>query len=96
MQWMAGDNQWDFVRNAPKSILDPCQSPSALGWLCLRYRRAYQLFAGWGLGDLSLFITEGGVDDVTPRPGSQGEGYRDFASSPPWNAPILSRRSAAR
>jgi hypothetical protein len=81
MQWLCGENQWDFTTNAPKRVDDPCSSPIVEGWLTMRYRKAYQLFAGWGLASLPLYITEGGIDDVTPRPGGQGKGYKDFANT---------------
>jgi hypothetical protein len=35
----------------------------------------------WGLAALPLYITEGGIDDVWPRPGPQGKGYKDFADT---------------
>jgi len=78
MQWMCGENQWSFATNAPVRIDDPCLSPTVQGWLTLRYRKAYEYFRQWGLADLPLFITEGGIDDVTPRPGGQGKGYKDY------------------
>lgn len=81
MQWLAGENQWDHARGTPIRIDDPCLSPTVEGWLTLRYRKAYQLFRQWGIGDLPLFITEGGIDDVQPRPGPQGKGYKDFAGT---------------
>jgi hypothetical protein len=57
---------------------DPCLAPTVEGWLTMRYRKAYRYFLPWGLGDLPLYVTEGGIDDVTPRPGGQGKGYKDF------------------
>ncbi len=81
MQWLAGENQWDHARGTPLRIDDPCLSPTVEGWLTLRYRKAYALFRQWGIGNLPLFITEGGIDDVQPRPGPQGKGYKDFAGT---------------
>jgi hypothetical protein len=81
MQWFTGENQWNFTTNAPVRIDDPCLQPNVEGWLCLRYRKAYHLFKDWGIGDLPLFITEGGIDDVNPRPGPQGKGYKDYANT---------------
>ena len=78
MQWMCGENQWDFAANAPRRIDDPCLSPTVQGWLTLRYRKAYAYLRQWGLGELPLYITEGGIDDVWPRPGPQGKGYKDY------------------
>jgi hypothetical protein len=78
MQWLAGENQWDWQTGQPRRIDDPCTDPTVEGWLTLRYRKAYRMFAEWGIGDLPLFITEGGIDDVQPRPGPQGKGYKDF------------------
>lgn len=87
MQWMTGDNQWDWARNVAAKVNDPCLDPKVLGYLCLRYRRVYALLREWGLGDLPLFITEGGVDDVNPRPGPQGKGYKDYKGSEWENIP---------
>ncbi len=78
MQWMCGENQWDFTTNQPKRIDDPCLSTSVQGWLILRYRKAYEYFRPWGLGQLPMYVTEGGVDDVWPRPGPVGKGYKDY------------------
>jgi hypothetical protein len=82
MQWLCGENQWDFNTNQPARVDDPCLSPTVEGWLTLRYRKSYAYFRQWGLGDLPMFITEGGIDDVWPRPGPQGKGYKDFADTP--------------
>jgi hypothetical protein len=82
MQWMCGENQWDFAANHAARIDDPCASPTVEGWLTMRYRKVWrQCLVPWGLDALPLFITEGGIDDVTPRPGGQGKGYKDFANT---------------
>ena len=79
MQWMCGANQWDHAANQPKRIDDPCLDPRVEGFLTLRYRRLWrECMVPWGLGALPLFITEGGIDDVWPRPGPQGKGYKDW------------------
>lgn len=51
--------------------------PGLEGWKTLRYRKAYGVFRGWGLGELPLFITESGIDDTPPAPGPPGRGWRD-------------------
>jgi hypothetical protein len=81
MQWLCGENQWDFAAQSPARIDDPCLSPTVEGWLDLRYRKAYAFFRPWGLGELPLYITEGGIDDVWPRPGPQGKGYKDYVGT---------------
>lgn len=49
------------------------------GWLTVRYRKVYRHFLPPEL-HLPLIITECGVDGlVTPRPGPDGNGWRDFA-----------------
>jgi hypothetical protein len=81
MLWLCGENQWDVATNAPKRVDDPCLSPFVEGWLTLRYRKAYAYFREWGLGGLPVYITEGGIDDVWPRPGPQGKGYKDYVDT---------------
>lgn len=74
-----GRNQWK--NNAFTGIsTDPSLywNPALTGWVTLRYRDVYALFRSWGLGDLPLYITEGGIDDSIPRPGPNGRGYKDF------------------
>jgi len=76
-----GRNQWNSQTNSFTGISpDPkvYWNPALDGWLTLRYRQAYALFKTWGLGTLRLFITEGGIDDTTPRPGPGGKGYKAF------------------
>lgn len=82
MQWLCGANQWDWAANRPARIDDPCTDPRVEGWLTMRYRKAWRMcMTPWGLGELPLYITEGGVDDTWPRPGPQGKGYKDFANT---------------
>jgi hypothetical protein len=54
------------------------------GWLTLRYRKAYRNFLNpMGYGDLSILITECGVDGlVQPRPGPEdARGWQDFVQT---------------
>ncbi len=88
MQYMTltadGLNQWNGQQNRfVGASTDPAQyrDPKLRGYLTLRYRMVYDLFKTWGITDLPLFITEGGVDNTSPRPGGQGAGYKDFAST---------------
>ncbi len=75
-----GKNQWDARANRFTGVgADQIWDPSLDGWLTLRYRMVYRLFAEMGLAGLPLFITEGGIDDATPRPGPGGKGYKAFA-----------------
>lgn len=76
-----GKNQWNHASDSFTGIsTDPALywNPALDGWFTLRYRMAYALFRTWGLGDLPLYITEGGIDDATPRPGPNGKGYKAF------------------
>lgn len=83
MQYMTetpdGRNQWKqgaFTGASPDpSVYD---ASGLEGFLCLRYRKVYRLLRAWGIGDLQLFITEGGIDDTMPRPGPGGKGYKAF------------------
>lgn len=86
MQYMTrtpgGKNQWDHQTSQFTGVgVEGIWDPSLDGWLILRYRMAYALFRTWGLGELPLFITEGGIDDTTPRPGPGGKGYKAFANT---------------
>jgi len=85
MQYMTrtpdGRNQWNRQTNSFTGISpDPrvYWNPTLDGWLTLRYRMVYALLRAWGLDKLPLFITEGGIDDTTPRPGPGGKGYKAF------------------
>lgn len=82
MQWLCGGNQWDWGASQPARIDDPCADQRVEGWLTLRYRKLWRMcMVPWGLAALPLFITEGGIDNVWPRPGGQGNGYQDFADT---------------
>jgi hypothetical protein len=96
MQWMTGENQWDYAANQPKKIDDPCTDPEIEGWLDLRHRKVYKLFESWGLGALPLFITEGGIDDVQPRPGPIGKGYKDWRGTEWENIPGIGNYAQQR
>lgn len=83
MKWGAGRNQWNG--GAPV-IDDACIDPATyyLGWWCLRYRRAVAEWRRLGLTTIPrILITEGGIDDIQPRPGAQGKGYKDFRGQHP-------------
>jgi len=78
MMWMAGQNQWDRAAGVPIRYDDPCESPDVRGYTTLRYRHFWPVLSDLGYGDIPLVITEGGIDDVQPRPGGQGKGWRDW------------------
>lgn len=83
MKWGVGRNQWN---NGSPVIDDPCDDPATyyLGWWCLRYRRAVAEWRRLGLATVPhILITEGGIDDVQPRTGGQGKGYKDFRGQHP-------------
>lgn len=75
MQWLAGGNQWN---NGAYTLTDPCEGPGVEGWLTLRYRKALKQFKAWGIGHIKIAITESGIDDVQPRPGPQGKGWKSY------------------
>lgn len=89
MQYMVetpdGRNQWDHAGNRWTGFSDAAETyyqVGLTGWLTLRYRKVYRRFlVPWGLGALPLFITEGGIDNTSPRPGGQGAGWKDFEGS---------------
>lgn len=75
MQWLAGGNQ----RTATGDVLaDPCEGPDVDGWLTLRYRKVLKICRAWGIGHIKIAITESGIDDVQPRPGPQGKGWKSY------------------
>lgn len=79
MRWGAGRNQWNNGR--PVSD-DPAEGPLVTGWWCLRYRKfLFPLLRTWGIG-ARVLITESGIDNITPRLGGQGNGWRDFMTAP--------------
>lgn len=75
MQWMAGGNQ---VTAAGYVLNDACERANVDGHLCLRYRAVLRQCQEWGIGNLKIAITESGIDDVNPRPGPQGKGYKSY------------------
>lgn len=82
-KWGVGRNQW---HNGQPVTDDPCDDPSVryLGWWCLRYRRAVDEWRRLGLTVIpDILITEALIDDVQPRPGPQGKGWRDFRGQHP-------------
>ncbi len=88
MQWGVetpdGRNQWNHQKrewSGASEAREMYYNPALEGWHTLRYRKVYRLLRSWGIGDLPLFITEGGIDDTPPRPGGQGAGYKNFAGT---------------
>lgn len=89
MQYMVqtpdGLNQWDHAANRFKGAsANGIWDPKLQGHLTLRYRSVYdRVFRqAWGMTRVpDLYITEGGVDNVNPRPGGQGAGYKAFANT---------------
>lgn len=79
MQWMAGNNQ---IVNGAYRLDDAADRPGMTGHLTLRYRHVLKLAREWGIGNLQIAITESGVDDVNPRPGPQGKGWRSYIGTP--------------
>lgn len=82
-KWGVGRNQWND--GAPVTD-DACDDPGTyyLGWWCLRYRRAVAEWRRLGLATTpDILITEALIDDIQPRPGNQGKGWRDFKNQHP-------------
>lgn len=85
MKWGAGLNQWN---GGHPGLGDPCTSNTTAlrGWWCLRYRRAVDEWRRLGLTTIPRIIqTEGGLDDIWPRPGHGGKGYKDYIGEHPAN-----------
>lgn len=79
-------NQWDHPgdRFAGHST-DPNQffgfGPSGeelWGWWTLRYKKLWEKLEEEGLTGVRMFLSETGIDDVNPRPGGPGKGWRDW------------------
>lgn len=84
-KWGVGRNQWN---NGQPVTDDPCDDPNVryLGWWCLRYRRAVDEMKRLGMVKIpDLLITEALIDDIQPRPGNVGKGYKDFKGQHPPN-----------
>ena len=81
MQYGVGDNQWNggqFVLN------DPADDHDELGWWTLRYRRSVAEWRKLGLETIPpIIITESGIDDIQPRPGPAGKGWRETHGDQP-------------
>jgi hypothetical protein len=79
MQWGCGMNQW---RTGDWILGDPCTRSDVLGWWCLRYRRHVAEWRRLGVDPIPrILITEGGLDDVYPRPGPPAKGYKDWEAA---------------
>lgn len=83
MQYMVrtpdGLNQWDHERGEFKgSSSAGIHLPSVDGWLTLRYRQLVPLLRAAGYDGVRMIVSEGGIDDVQPRPGPRGNGWRDY------------------
>jgi len=74
-----GLNQWDHARDAYKGYsVTGIWSPTIDGWWTLRYRMLWRVLQMEKLTNVSMAFTETGIDDIQPRPGPQGKGWRDF------------------
>lgn len=75
-----------FTSSAPAlddyRLNDACERPGVRGHLTLRYRYVLDLARQWGIPQLQVAITESGIDDVQPRPGPQGKGWRSYLGTP--------------
>jgi len=80
MQWMCGANQWDHDAHCAIRIDDPCLSTDVRGYCTLRHRHWVVTMHDHGFQP-RIVITEGGIDDVRPRPGYQGKGWKDYRHS---------------
>lgn len=78
MQWMAGNNQ---IVGGAHRLDDAGERQGLTGHLTLRYRHVLKLAREWGIGNLQIAITESGIDDVNPRPGPQGKGWRSYVGT---------------
>lgn len=81
--WITPDklNQWDHARNVwTGASRDRAQffTPGIEGWWTLRYRMLRRRLVAAGLANVHMIFTETGIDDIQPRPGGQGKGWRDW------------------
>lgn len=82
-KWGVGRNQWN---GGTPVTDDACDNPNIyyLGWWCLRYRRAVAEWRQLGITRVpDILITEALIDDIQPRGGGQGKGWRDFKNQHP-------------
>lgn len=80
MQWGAGHNQWN---DGDFRYYDAAEWPGVQGWWTLRYRRHVEEWIFLGVNPVPrILITEGGIDDIQPRPGPAGKGWRDYTGEP--------------
>lgn len=76
-----GPDQWDHAANrwtgfAPSR--DYYENPALEGWWTLRYRKLWKVLRAQGYRNVCGLVTEFGCDDINPRPGPQGKGWRDY------------------
>lgn len=79
MLWGVGQNQHPWNERVDKP-----ENAAARGWWVLRYRRHVDEWRRLGLTTIPRqYIGEGGLDDIWPRPGHGGKGYKDFIGEHP-------------
>lgn len=76
-----GPDQWDHAANhwtgfGPSKAY--YEDPRLEGWWTLRYRKLWKVLRANGYHNVFGLITEFGCDDVNPRPGPQGNGWRNY------------------
>lgn len=76
-----GPDQWDHAANhwtgfAPSR--EYYEDPRLEGWWTLRYRKLWKVLRAQGYQNIHGLITEFGCDNINPRPGPQGAGWRDY------------------
>lgn len=80
-----GKNQWDHARNVwtGSSPRDAYLVRGLDGWWTLRCLMLWRRLEVDGLTNVRMIFTETGLDDIQPRPGGQGKGWRDW-DTPEW------------
>lgn len=79
MLWGVGQNQHPW-----NNRVDKPENAAARGWWVLRYRRHVDEWRRLGLTTIPrIYIGEGGIDDIWPRPGHGGKGYKDYINEHP-------------
>ena len=91
MQWGCGANQASALDGGRWVNVDPVTRPGADGWFALRYRKAVAKWRELGLAKVPrIVITEGGLDDIQPRPDvGKRRGYKTYQGTVWWRHPVL-------
>lgn len=91
MQWGVGENQARNLEDGRWTNFDPVNRAGLDGWFVLRYRKAVAKWRELGMYEVPrIVITEGGLDDIQPRPNvGKRRGYKTYRDTEWYRHPVF-------